>query len=107
MDTNRQNAYRYILYWAMIDIRYLAGQSYGFLYWLNPQLIRRERRNALHAAAIADWMHNLAQYSAIGFDEFDESEFWDYYDLLLKKFGPTHDYRKRFDEILTEFESRD
>lgn len=71
MDERRKNAYRYLLYWAMLDIRPIAWLRLGNpLRW--PDEVRRIRR----AGALADWLHNLALFSSLDFARFDEEWFW-------------------------------
>jgi len=71
MDERRKNAYRYLLYWATLDIRTIAWLRFrNPLRW--PDLIRRVRQ----AGALADWFHNLALYSSLDFARFDEECFW-------------------------------
>jgi len=71
MDEQRKNAYRYLLYWAMLDIRAIA--------WLrlrNPFRWPGEIRRIRRAGALADWLHNLAFFSSRDFMHFDEDWFW-------------------------------
>ena len=53
MDTHRKNAYRFLLYWAMLDIRPLAWHGY-VRGWrkLNPLNWRRQIR-AMRIAGVA------------------------------------------------------
>ena len=72
MDEARKKAYRLLLYHAMLDI--------GPIQWLprswNPFRWRRQLRLHQRAGEIADWLHNLAQFSALDFEGFDEDWFW-------------------------------
>src|SRR5689334_11918074 len=71
MDERRKNAYRYLLYWALLDIRPIAWlRLRNPLRW--PSAVRRFRR----AGALADWLHNLALFSSLDFAHFDEEWFW-------------------------------
>jgi len=69
MDEARKKAYRFLLYHAMLDIRPIQ--------WL-PRSWNPFRWRRLHqkAGVIADWLHNLAQFSALEFEGFDEDWFW-------------------------------
>ncbi len=60
MDEHRKNAYRYLLYWAMLDIRGVRWITHRPLRLLNPLTLRRELRRASRAGAEADRLHNLA-----------------------------------------------
>lgn len=71
MDECRKNAYRYLLYWAMLDIRPIAWMRLRNPFrW--PSDFRRMRR----AGALADWLHNLALFASLDFARFDEEQFW-------------------------------
>ncbi len=103
LTEHEKAAYRYLLYQAMLDIRMLC-QSRGEATW-NPREIWRQYRRSRTAGAIADWLHNLAQYSVTDFRGFDAKEFWQEYDGLRRKFkqvGPRKfiDYRRRYAEYL-------
>jgi hypothetical protein len=94
-------AYRYLLYQAMLDIRMLCQPR---LSW-NPLDWRRQYRNSRIAGKIADWMHNLAQYSGWDFRGFSNQEFWRIYDGLCSRFhefspGNWMDYRRRYSDHL-------
>ena len=78
----RKMAYRYLLYHAMLDIRPIAWMPFGFIRILNPfnwknwkACSQRVRR----AGVVADWLHNLALFSALDFERFDEERFWQDY----------------------------
>ena len=87
MDEQRKHAYRYLLYWAMLDIRPLAGLGERWFGWWNPFFWRKEVRRIRCAGAIANWLHNLALYSSVNFDGFNEHWFWRDF-LALKKRYP-------------------
>ena len=74
MERRRKQAYRYLLYHAMLDIRPITWMSLRFL---NPFCWRKTAAQIRRAGVIADWLHNLAFFSAIDFDRFDEDLFWD------------------------------
>ena len=76
MSQHRKHAYRYLLYYAMLDIRSLAWSwPRGWRLW-NPLFWRREAGRVRQASALADWLHNLALFSALDFEHFDEDRFW-------------------------------
>jgi len=54
------------------------------------------------AATIANWMHNMASFSATGFEGFDEARFWDHYVGLCERFPgqPLERYRPAFEAAL-------
>jgi hypothetical protein len=71
MDERRKNAYRYLLYQAMLDIRPIAWlRLRNPLRW--PGAFHRIRQ----AGALADWLHNLALFASLDFVHFDEEWFW-------------------------------
>ena len=104
MDTARKDAYRYLLYWAMLDIRGIAW--YRFQWWRPWGLISHLRR-VRRAGNIADAMHNLAQYASLDFERFDESTFWDALDYARSQSSLVDPlrYRKLFDDRLAELNS--
>lgn len=83
MDAQRKQAYRWLLYLATLEIRPL--QWIGRRGWrrLNPFCWWSQSQQVRRAGAIADWLHNLAIYSAIDFDRFDEERFWKDYQWFL------------------------
>jgi hypothetical protein len=98
MDEHRKAAYRYLLYQALLEIRPLG--------WLRvplwPLHWRRELRRIRRAGEVADWFHNLAMFSALDFERFDEAWFWRELDQRDKR-HPEYDlqaYRVRFEEHL-------
>ena len=62
MDENRKDAYRYLLYRAMLDIRKLQREDPVY----TPMVM----------AELANWLHSLAYFSCIEFDGFKEDMFW-------------------------------
>lgn len=105
LSEEEKKAYRNLLYYAMLDIRMLC-QHHGSES-PNPLVWRRQYSNSRVAGALADWLHNLAQYSALDFDDFDTVRFWQDYDRLTKRFssffaGQWLDYRKRYEDSLAE-----
>jgi hypothetical protein len=104
MDGTRKNAYRYLLYWAMLEIRPIAWARLGILRMLNPLHWRAETRRIRRAGVIADWLHNLAMFSALHFERFDEEWFWRELDFLNKR-HPEYElmlYKGRFEQHMAE-----
>jgi hypothetical protein len=103
MDAQRKAAYRWLLYWAMLDIRRLAWMGFRWRERVNPFFWRRAWRQMRYAGEVADWLHNLAAYSIVDFDGFDEEWFWRGYRRLLDAYpesGVEH-YRGEFDRRST------
>jgi hypothetical protein len=104
MDTHRKNAYRFLVYWAMLDIRPLAWHGY-VRGWrkLNPLNWRRQMR-AMRVAG--EWMHNLAMFAAVDFDGFDEGWFWEDGERFKSRCPGTapNRYRQIFEERLRQLE---
>lgn len=97
MDDDRKNAYRYIIYWAMLEIRLLQWQASRPLRLLNPVVLYRVWRNTVRAGAIADWLHNAAHFSTFEFEGFREDWFWNEHERLVKRFGVGWNYRAVFE----------
>jgi len=74
MEQRRKQAYRYLLYHAMLDIRLVAWMP---LRLFNPFGWRKTAARIRRAGVIADWLHNLAFFAAVDFEHFDEGRFWD------------------------------
>jgi len=96
-----KNAYRYLLYRAMLDIRDLC-QSRGPVVY-NPLEWWRQYLRSRDAGRLADWLHNLANYASKDFVGFNEEWFWKEYDGVCRRskwIGPDRwmDYRKRYEE---------
>lgn len=105
MDDHRKRAYRYLLYWAMLEIRPIAWLRLRTLRLLNPWHWRNEVRRIRGAGAIADWLHNLALFSALDFARFDEARFWGELDDLIRR-HPEYElghYRNLFEQELEHF----
>src|SRR2546428_406925 len=74
LSDGEREAYRNLLYEAMLDIRNLCqprGRASR-----NPLVWHRQYRQGRVAGALADWLHNLAQYAATDFRSFDTDWFW-------------------------------
>ncbi len=99
MDEHRKNAYRYLLGWAMLEIRTIAWWSIRWRSIWNPLYWRAELRRIRYLGTLADWLHNLALYSPMDFDQFNEEWFWQDLERIEKRypeFMPSH-YRAIFD----------
>jgi hypothetical protein len=65
MDEQRKRAYRNLLYWAMLDLRsHTPVSPYTLLHWWNPRIWLRCVAQLRRTVIIADWLHNLAMFSA-------------------------------------------
>jgi hypothetical protein len=98
VDSQRKHAYRWLLYWAMLDIRPLQWAGAGWRQRLNPFCWWSNSRRVRVAGGIAEWLHNLAMYSALDFAGFEEERFWRDYEWLLGQ-NPGHGlerYRAEF-----------
>ena len=106
MDEHRKSAYRYLIYRALLDIRPLAWLRLGTFRILNPLHWRSELRLIRRAGAIADWLHNIALFSALDFERFDEAWFWRELENLNKK-HPEYgliSYKEIFERKLAEYQ---
>jgi hypothetical protein len=100
VDDQRKSAYRNLLYLAMLDIRPVERLGTGG-WWAIAIHGRREVRRVEWAGAIADWLHNLALFSAHDFRGFDEQRFWREFEAIRSgypEFGPDR-YRARFEQL--------
>lgn len=105
MDAAEKYAYRYLIYNGMLRIRPIVGigrrwwQRWNLAYWL------RERKRIRGAGEVADWLHNLALFSAIDFADFDEDVFWSGLERLRTLF-PNEDigsFTVNFSNAIFEF----
>lgn len=107
MDENRQNAYRFLLYQATLDIRPLS--SFAGWRWelLNPVRWRWHLRRVRLAGEIAEWLHNMAEFSGNGFERFDEERFWREYERLRERFPfmGAGRYQDMFERRLVELQT--
>jgi hypothetical protein len=107
MDENRKRAYRDLLYFAMLDLRrHTAVSPYTYLQWWNPKIWTNAVRRLRMTMIIADWMHNLAMFSAHDFREFDEERFWRQYKNISKRWSDAvlSGYQKHFENQLTRLQ---
>src|SRR3954463_16520372 len=101
MDEQRKHAYRWLLYWAMLDIRPLGWSGGSWCQKLNPYFWRSRSRRVRIAGAVAEWLHNLAIFSALDFARFDEERFWKDYQWMLD-----NNPRLGLERYRSEFERR-
>lgn len=99
MDHTRKAAYRRLLYTAMLSIRpiqWLHGSA------LNPLAWFRYRRRGRIAGEVADWLHNMALFSSLDFERFDEERFWSEHQRLCSRLPNEglERYRVIFDDYL-------
>ena len=102
MDEQRKNAYRYLLYWAMLSIRSLGWMSRGWFKAWNPFYWRREGQRIRYSGAVADWLYHMAFFATIDFKGFNEALFWRDFERLRSNY-PQFDveiYRTIFDETI-------
>jgi hypothetical protein len=85
MEDRRKRAYRYLLYAATLDTRPIEWFWYRGIARLVPFVSRRKVRAVKRAGALADWLHNLALYSALDFEGFDEAWFWRDHDSICSR----------------------
>jgi hypothetical protein len=83
LNERRKQAYRWLFYMAMLDIRQLQWISGSWRQRLNPYWWRDVSRRVKLAGNIAEWLHNLAIFSVLDFEHFDEERFWRDYQWLL------------------------
>ena len=108
MDEHRKNAYRYLLYWALLEIRCLSWRPLKFFRMLNPLEWMKVIRRIHRAGDIADWLHNLAAFSSGDFEGFNEEWFWRGLDNLSKQ-HPDYElmqYKEIFEEWLAELKQQ-
>jgi len=105
MTEHQKGAYRYLLYWAMLDFRNKcqprARESRNPLVWW------RQYRQSRAAGAVADWLHNLALRAAGEFSSFDEQHFWLEFEGMSRKYSDidfSH-YRSTYDRRLAELQA--
>ena len=105
MDRARKDAYRWLLYVAMLELRVLQLQLAQGSRWrfLNPFYLRRRAAGVRRSIAVTEALHNLAQFAATDFDGFNEVNFWKDIDSLTHhRTGWQSDYRMEFERRLSE-----
>ena len=101
MDKNRQNAYRWLLYRAMLQIRPLRAFR---LRWWNPIGMYRDLRAVRLCGSLAHQLHNLARDSSHDPFIVNEEIFWDFFEKLDSDSAQW--YRQVFERRLEELNSR-
>ncbi len=107
MDEIRKNAYRYLLYQFLLEIRTVpippSSPQSGVAY--NGAAAKR----SYYAGAVAYQLHNFALASANNFKDFDEAHFW----AILERFSKLNPeipiltrYKKVFELRLAELENQ-
>jgi hypothetical protein len=82
MNEKRKQAYRYLLYQAMIYGKCMDGVQLS----LNPFEIRRQNLQLKNIGGLDSWLHNLAFYNYTDeWDKFSEKVFWEAYEFHLKR----------------------
>jgi hypothetical protein len=81
VNERRKEAYRWLLYQAMLQIRPLRWIDAELVQRIDPDSYLWKRMRV--SGAIADWLHNLAQFAALDFSGFDEERFWQEYGDLV------------------------
>ena len=105
MDNDRKNAYRWLLYHGMLEIRSHQVQMIQGSRWrfLNPFYLRRCMNYVQRSHAITEALHNLALFASKDFCGFKEDHFWKGIDSL--KLFPAYwatDFRMEFHRKLSE-----
>jgi hypothetical protein len=99
MDEQRKRAYRRLLYNAMLNIRPIGWSAPSWRCWRSWFYAPAWHRRVLIAGATADWLHNLAMFSAADFQGFDEHWFWKAFEEMNRRHR-IGNYRNLFDEML-------
>lgn len=90
MEGQRKKAYRCLLYQAMLDIRNIEF----FKSPCEPEKLRHVRL----AGAIANWLHNLADFASRDFEGFNEAWFWKEHEHYCIQYPEMASYWDIFDQ---------
>ena len=102
MDEARKNAFRRVLYAAMLDFRgHWPINPYQKSEWSRPWLFPKIARRLREIQLMADWLHNLAEFAANDFERFDERFFWKDYEQMLQHNPALH---KQMGILQSQFE---
>jgi hypothetical protein len=101
MDEHTKYAYRYLLYWALLDIRPIAWQPHGHRWFSLPFWVHH-LRHVRALGELADWLHNMADFAGRDFEEFNEQRFWNEFDRLCTAHPRFRYYRSLFENALTK-----
>lgn len=98
MDTLRKEAYRHLVYVAMLDMR----SSPPSPRWWSLRRWRQIFQETCRVKQLADAFHNIARYSAHDFEHFDENRFWKDLDCTVRESQGrvNFDYREIFSDYL-------
>lgn len=102
MDAARQYAYRTIVY---IAVTYELRAHLPIGSW-NPFTRKTVRSRLARNRALADLIHNVAEFSRRDFEGFDEIRFWNDYDNFTKEFPDGLDYRQKFADQQAQFDAK-
>ena len=100
MKKSQKQAYRFLLYWGYVEIRPIQWSFTGLIFLFRPvSTIRYIQQNG----ALADWLHNLALYSTLDFEGFDEDRFWEDGVYFGKKHPETYErYKLLYEQELAK-----
>lgn len=94
ITNEKKEAYRFLMYYSFLHIRSIEGMANPSSIIINPFRIVKIVKYINEAGAVANWMHNLALFSSLGFRGFKENEFWQSSQHLKKKYPETFAYLK-------------
>ena len=109
MKKARQQSYAFLVYWGMLEIRRIQRAFKPYPKWriVDPRFWLSELRLVRYSGALAEALHNLAQFVSSDFEGFDEDRFWSEMADLNEKFSDlARDFRMLFDMRLQEIEGR-
>jgi hypothetical protein len=90
MEEHRKKTYQYLLYQAMLDIRNIERFDIPY----DPDKLRQVRL----AGAIANWLHNLADFTSRDFEGFNETWFWKEHEHYCGQYPEMNSYRDLFEQ---------
>ncbi len=98
-DTEIQ-AYRHLLYVAMLSIRNHCQPRAALS--LNPYVWYKFYIRGRLAGVEADWLHNLAEFSSVDFEGFDQGAFWCELESLSNRYKQANleKYKRIFENYL-------
>jgi hypothetical protein len=101
MNDITKAAYRHLLYVALVGTRNSCHT--GAKISRSPIVWYRQYQRSRVAGAVADWLHNLSQFSSLDFEHFEEQRFWEEHSALCRAFPGERleRYRIVFDDYLT------
>jgi hypothetical protein len=99
VSEERKAAYRHLLYIAMLFIRNVCTSRAKPS--ISPLLIYEKYKWSIAAGAVAEWMHNLADFSVRDFEGFDEELFWSEITYLGPRFKQVN--FQRYKEVFESY----